>query len=67
MEYPADVMTITEVAELIGTARKTVYQWCHIPKNKFAFRNPGGTKIRIRTREFDEWYRKNTDLVGARR
>ena len=67
MDYPADVMSITEMAAFIGTDRKTVYQWCHIPKNRFAFRNPGGTKIRIKSREFDKWYRENVKLVGARR
>ena len=67
MEYPSEVMSITEMARHIGTCRALVYQWCHIPGNKFAFRAAGGTKIRIDTEEFDKWYRKNMKLVGARR
>ena len=67
MEYPRAVMSITEVAEHIGTARNIVYQWCHIPGNKFAFKAAGGRKIRIDTKEFDKWYRQKAKLVGARR
>ena len=67
MEYPAEVMSITELSKHIGTARNLVYQWCHIPKNKFAFRAAGGRKIRIKTKEFDKWYQANQELVGARR
>lgn len=67
MTYPAEIMTVTELAKYLRIQRDLVLQWCHIPGNDFAYRNPGGRKIRIRTHEFETWYRTKRKNVGGRR
>ena len=67
MIYPAEIMSVTELAKYLRIQRDLVLQWCHIPGNDFAYRNPGGRKIRIRTHEFETWYRTKRKNVGGRR
>ena len=67
MIYPAEIMSVTELAKYLRIQRNLVLQWCHIPGNDFAYRNPGGRKIQIRTHEFETWYRTKRKNVGERR
>ena len=57
MIYPAEIMSVTELAEHLRTDRKTVLQWCHQPGVRWWYRNPGGRKIRIMTHDFEVWFR----------
>lgn len=47
------------VSELAATGiadRDTILQWCHIPGQPFAFRNPGARKWRIDIKKFARWH-----------
>ncbi len=66
MLYPKAIMSISEIAAMGIADVKTIRQWCHIPGNDFAFKNPGGRKIRIKTREFNLWYQKQQKRVAGR-
>ena len=67
MNYPAEIMSVTELADFLRISRSVVLQWCHMPGNGFAYINPGGRKIRIRTHDFETWYRTQRRTVGGRR
>ena len=67
MTYPSEIMTVTELSAFLKVRRDLVLQWCHVPGNQFAYVNPGGRKIRIKTHEFETWYRTKRKYVGGRR
>ena len=52
--------TYLSVSELAATGiadRDTILQWCHIPGQQFAFRNPGAKKWKIDMKKFERWHR----------
>jgi len=59
MNYPRYIMTVSELSAYLHIDRDTVLRWCRIPKNRFAFRPPGGKRYLIRTDNFDDWFNSN--------
>ena len=49
------IYSITELSALGYGDKDIILQWCHIPGQTFAYRNPGGRKWRIDMRKFEKW------------
>ena len=57
MQYPKQIMSITELAEL-GFCRDYLRAACHAEGQNFATKTVGGGKFQIDTEKFEEWRQK---------
>ena len=58
--FPKLIMPLKEFSEYTGLPYSRVKEMVHIPRQSFAFRNPGGRKWYINVKKYSDWEDRQT-------